>query len=212
MHAGLEVDIEDPHGVSGTTLRPGASCCSFGPAVCPITRPCCPGSKQKLSWTCGSGLAVCWCSIWHADANLELRFGVHTFGWLQVRGVDTLDGVNGLRIEITPGVGGCARFTGWTWPHGCEKRPDVRAVQSGQMLKSYQTFAMAVGSACLLLKSSCSLIQGELSSQGAHEAKMPKSGRCEGVNRLVHTSIFRQTKSTGTPMYLHLHPQTFRKT
>ena len=102
--------------------------------------------------------------------------------------------------------------TGWTWPHGCEKRPDVRAVQSGQMLKSYQTFAMAVGPACLLLKSSCSLIQGELSSQGAHEAKMPKSGRLEGVNRLVHTSIFRQTKSTGTPMYLHLHPQTFRKT
>ena len=43
--------------------------------------------------------------MWHTDANLELRFGVHTFGWLQVRGVDTLDGNNGLRIEITPGVG-----------------------------------------------------------------------------------------------------------
>ena len=44
-------------------------------------------------------------SVQGVKVLLSLSRKIHTFGWLQVRGVDTLDGVNGLRIEITPGVG-----------------------------------------------------------------------------------------------------------
>ena len=36
--------------------------CGFGPAWCPSTPPCCSGSKQKPSWACGTGRAVCGCS------------------------------------------------------------------------------------------------------------------------------------------------------
>ena len=53
-----------------------------------------------------------------ADANLELRLGVHDFLWLKARGVGTLDGANHPRIKSTPEVGCCARFTGWTRPCG----------------------------------------------------------------------------------------------
>ena len=37
------------------------------------------------------------------------------------------------------------RFTGWTRPHGGVRGPDAPAVQSGQMVKSHQTLAMALG-------------------------------------------------------------------
>ena len=79
-----------------------------------------------------------------------------TFGWLQVRGVGTLDGSNHPRVKITQGVGWWARFTGWTRAYGYERGSDAPAVQSGQMAKAGQILAMAVSSACLLLKSSSS--------------------------------------------------------
>jgi len=82
--------------------------------------------------------------MWHADAKLELRLGVHTFGWLQVRGVGTLDGTNHPHVKITPGAAWCARLTGWTRPHGGMRGPDAPAVQSGQKAKSHQTLAMAL--------------------------------------------------------------------
>ena len=66
--------------------------------------------------------------MWHADANLELRLGVHTFGLLQVRGVGPLDGANHARIKIKPEVGWCAHFTGWTRPCGHETGLDAPAV------------------------------------------------------------------------------------
>ena len=141
------------------TGNPSIGCillCGFGPAWCSSTPPCCSGSKQKPSWACGTGLAVRGCSMWHADANLELRLGVHAFGWLQVRGVGTLDGANHPRIKSTPEVGCCARFTGWTPSYGHERGSAAPAVQSGQMVKSYQSLAMTVGAACLLLKFSSS--------------------------------------------------------
>ena len=100
--------------------------------------------------------------MWHADANLELRLGVHTFGLLQVRGVGPLDGSNHARIKIKPEVGWCAHFTGWTRPCGHETGLDAPAVQSGQVVKSLQILAMAAGTACLLLKSSSSELVGEL--------------------------------------------------
>ena len=79
-----------------------------------------------------------------------------------MRGVGTLDGANHPSVKSMQGVGCWARFTGWTRAYGYERGPDAPAVQSGQMAKSGQTLAMAVGSACLLLKSSSSLIQEEL--------------------------------------------------
>ena len=83
-----------------------------------------------------------------------------------MRGVGTLDGTNHPRVKITQGVGWWARFTGWTRAYGYERGPDAPAMLSGQMLKSGQTLAMAVGSACLLLKSSSSLQNLELSRHG----------------------------------------------
>ena len=47
------------------TGNPSIGCillCGFGPAWCFSTPPCCSGSKQKPSWACGTGLAVCGCS------------------------------------------------------------------------------------------------------------------------------------------------------
>ena len=80
--------------------------------------------------------------MWHADANLELRLGAHTSGWLQVRSVGTLDGANHLRIKITPEVGWYARFTGWMRLCGHAKGS---AVRSGQVVESCHLFAMAAG-------------------------------------------------------------------
>ena len=101
-----------------------------------------------------------------AGANLELRLGVHTFGLLQVHGVNTLDGTNHSRIKSTLGLGWCARFIGWLRPHGLERGSDAPAVQSGQMVKYHQTLAMTAGPACLLLKSSSSESMGELRRLG----------------------------------------------
>ena len=51
-------------------------------------------------------------------------------------------------------------------PHGLERGSDAQAVQSGQMVKYYQTLAMTAGQACLLLKSSSSLSMGKLRRLG----------------------------------------------
>ena len=114
-----------------------------------------------------------WVGSWHvhrrcggaeccACMTSGVRLAVVIFCCLLLRCVGAVGGADGSDVVAISGVSMGGRFAGWTRPCGHERGSDAPAVQSGQMVKSHQTLAMAAGPACLLLKSSSSLANSEL--------------------------------------------------
>ena len=146
----------DRRGGSGTRRRSKAFLCSGMAAWSPMTPPWGSGSPNRPAWarsTCiGDVLALTLC----AGRTSGMQLALVDFCWLLLRCVGAVGRADGYQVVAPSGVSRCGRFAGWTRPCGHERGSDAPAVQSGQMAKSCQTFAMAAGSWCLLLKSSSS--------------------------------------------------------
>ena len=111
------------------------------------------GSDTSIGVSAGSNCG--------AGRTSGVRLAVVFFSWLLLHHVGAGDSADASHVVGTSGVSRSGRLTGWTRPHGGERAPDAPVMQSGQKAKSYQTIAMGVGAACLLLKSSSSATVGE---------------------------------------------------
>ena len=126
-----------------------------------MTPPCRLVSPTRPSWARSTSIGVSAGSNCGAGRTSGVRLAVVFFSWLLLHHVGAGDSADASHVVGTSGVSRSGRLTGWTRPHGGERAPDAPVMQSGQKAKSYQTLAMGVGAACLLLKSSSSATVGE---------------------------------------------------
>ena len=84
-----------------------------------------------------------------AGTNSGIRLALVFLSWFLLHRVGEMGSADGSDAVATSGVSMSGRFIGWMQPHGLKRRSDALAVESGKIVKSLQTFAVAVGAAYL---------------------------------------------------------------